>query len=302
MDIRINDQPIEFTLENEESLGDIISGIKTWLGDSGYRITSIEHDGKVINPDIVQSETWQQKPIAGISSINVTVLSPIEQYGQNLHTMYQYITLLNRALAAHNLALIEQLREELPQIINHIDEYVGGGSSYGKALEQLVGASGILDGELKPQVEKLQEFCSNLMIILSSRLNELTNPFDELKLTANALKEVVPKLPEVSILLQTGRDKEAMNSIIEFAEISEKLIRLYRVLKDRGYTGFEDTTIEDQSFSDFYNELNGIFRELEEAFNSRDSVLIGDLLEYEVAPRTEKLIAYISAIESEKEG
>ncbi|MDY7027373.1 MAG: hypothetical protein SVR04_03645, partial [Spirochaetota bacterium] len=217
MDIRINDQPIEFTLENEESLGDIISGIKTWLGDSGYRITSIEHDGTVINPDIVQSETWKQKPIAGISSINVTVLSPIEQYGQNLHTMYQYITLLNRALAAHNLALIEQLREELPQIINHIDEYVGGGSSYGKALEQLVGASGILEGELKPQVQKLQEFCSNLMIILSYRLNELTNPFDELKLTAKALKKVVPKLPEVSILLQTGRDKEAMNSIIEFA-------------------------------------------------------------------------------------
>ena len=302
VDIKINDQPIEFTLENEKNLGDIIEGVKTWLGETGFQITSIEHDGNVINPDIVQKETWEQEPISNITSINVTVLSPVEQYGQNLHTIYQFITLLSRGLAAGNMALINQLKEELPQIIEHLDEYIGPGGNYGKALEQLVKSSGVLDGELKPQVQKLKEFCGSLMIILGSRMNELTNPFEELKLTARALKEVVPKLPDVSVLLQTGRDREAMGSIIEFAEISEKLIRLYRVLKDQGYTQFEDTTIDNQGFSDFYSDLNGIFLELEEAFNSRDSVLIGDLLEYEVAPRTEKLIEYIDAIENIKEG
>jgi len=302
VDIRINDQPIEFTLENEKDLGDIITGIRAWLGETGYRITSIEHDGTVIDPDASSNEEWKQQSISDISKINVTVLSPIEQYGQNLHTIYQFITLLSRALAAHNLALIGQLKDELPHIIEHLDEYIGGGGNYGKALEQLVDAAGILEGEIKPQVQKLQDFCNNLMIILSARLSELTNPFEEVKLTAQALKEVLPKLPEVSVLLQTGRDREAMNSIIEFTEISEKLIRLYGVLRERGYKGFEDMTIDEQSFSEFYNELNGIFRELEEAFNSRDSVLIGDLLEYEVAPRTEKLIEYIAAIENDKEG
>jgi len=301
VDIRINEQPIEFTLEQEENLGDIVDGITTWLGDSGFRISSLEHDGKIIMPDAEETEQWKRKPLSDISAINVTILSPVEQYGQNLHTIYQYITLFSRALAAENLALIEQLKEELPQIINHLDEYIGSGGSYGQALEQLVEASGILEGVLKPQLQKLKDFCKNLMIILSSRLSELMNPLEELKQTAKALELVVPKLPNVSILLQTGRDKEAMGSIIDFAEISEKLIRLYRVLKDQGYTRFEETRIDDQSFSDFYKALNGVFLELEEAFNSRDSVLIGDLLEYEVAPRTEKLVEYIAALEKTEE-
>jgi hypothetical protein len=37
------------------------------------------------------------------------------------------------------------------------------------------------------------------------------------------------------------------------------------------------------------SELNPVLRDLVAAFDARDSVLIGDLLEYEIAPRMERI-------------
>jgi hypothetical protein len=44
-------------------------------------------------------------------------------------------------------------------------------------------------------------------------------------------------------------------------------------------------------------ELTPVLRELVAAFGSRDSVLIGDLLEYEVAPRMEKIAPLLEKTE-----
>ena len=52
----------------------------------------------------------------------------------------------------------------------------------------------------------------------------------------------------------------------------------------------------DDSLQDFYQELNGILTELLEAFDAKDSVLIGDLMEYEVAPRLEQLQTFLQEV------
>ena len=52
------------------------------------------------------------------------------------------------------------------------------------------------------------------------------------------------------------------------------------------------------SFEKYYNELNGFLKELIDAFQINDSVLIGDLLEYEIAPRLEGLIQFIERLKA----
>ena len=47
----------------------------------------------------------------------------------------------------------------------------------------------------------------------------------------------------------------------------------------------------------FFSDLNRILTELIEAFEAKDSVLIGDLLEYEVTPRLEGLERLTEALE-----
>ena len=48
--------------------------------------------------------------------------------------------------------------------------------------------------------------------------------------------------------------------------------------------------IDGKTCEEFYTELNGLLNDVLAAFDARDSVLIGDLFEYEIAPRVEALL------------
>jgi hypothetical protein len=84
-------------------------------------------------------------------------------------------------------------------------------------------------------------------------------------------------LKEVSLLLQTGRDKPAMEIVISFADNVQSLMDILPFLAP------------DPERARLLAELTPVLRELVAAFDSRDTVLIGDLLEYEIAPRMERI-------------
>ncbi len=295
MEIRINEEPISFTLEEEQTLGDVVEGIEKWLGNSGYLISSIEQDGTPVIMD--ETSSWEQILIAEIDTLDVTILSGAEQYVENLRTVYEYITLLQRSIASGNGEILNQLRDEHRFVIEQIDALLGS-EGYGAKLSELLSASGITEGNVKPQVQQLLSYCKNLAIILTGRIQEATQPFEELKKAANGLAELVPQLMEVPVLLQTGKDRTAMSYVIEFTEYSDKLIRINHLLREQKVLDIADITVDGRRFDLFYQEFNDILRELLEAFDSQDSVLIGDLLEYEVAPRVETLNRYIGEIEN----
>jgi hypothetical protein len=115
---------------------------------------------------------------------------------------------------------------------------------------------------------------------VSFRLQELQDPKAALKTLSGALAVCIEDVSEISILLQTGKDRQAMDTIVRFSELSQSLVRLVASI-------FPDNSNED--LETFYEELNGVLSELLEAFDAKDSVLIGDLMEYEIAPRLERL-------------
>jgi hypothetical protein len=289
---------MDITLENEETLGEVVHGVRAWLGDSSFAISSIEYDGTTVVPG--ENSGWEETELSSVETLNITVLSPGEQYAQDLHTIYQFVMLLHKALSAGNDKVLGELQKEAPYVINSLDEVLGKrASGYGKKLAELMEAAGVAAGELTPRVQDLLSFTKNLAIILEDRIREATAPLAELKNTATTLQELNPKLMDVSVLLQTGKDREAMNSVIEFTELAEKLIRIYRILERGALPDIAGIEVEGVRFDAFYKELNENLRELVEAFDAQDSVLIGDLLEYEVVPRTERLQRYIDTIEEE---
>jgi hypothetical protein len=295
VEIRINEKKIDFTLEEEKTLGEVLLGIRSWLGDSGFLVSSIEKNGESL--DLYDSAAWESSSVDETEVLDLTILSGPQQYVVNLHTVYQYIALLQRSIASGNGEILRQLKEEHGFVAANLDALLGA-EGYGARLLFLLQASGVEKADMKPQVQQLLSFCKNLSLILEGRIREATHPFEELKSAAAGLNTLVPQLLEVPVLLQTGKDETAMGFVIEFTEFSDKLIRINHILKEQKLLDFSDITVEHQRFDAFYEEFNGILRELLEAFDSQDSVLIGDLIEYEVVPRTEKLNAYIGAIEA----
>ena len=63
----------------------------------------------------------------------------------------------------------------------------------------------------------------------------------------------------------------------------------------------EDLQIGELTVKQFHDDLNAYLREATEALKKRDSVLLGDLLEYELAPRAEQESVIVAILMEEAE-
>ena len=59
MKIVLNNEEIDFTLEDEKTLGDVLSGIEKWIQKSGFNITSIRANGKTLL--LEEEKDWREK-------------------------------------------------------------------------------------------------------------------------------------------------------------------------------------------------------------------------------------------------
>jgi hypothetical protein len=76
-----------------------------------------------------------------------------------------------------------------------------------------------------------------------------------------------------------------MEAVVRFSELCQRLLGLLGRLGVPAVGG--------QAPREFFEALNRVLQELVSAFQARDTVLIGDLLEYEVAPRLRQLQAVL---------
>ena len=83
-----------------------------------------------------------------------------------------------------------------------------------------------------------------------------------------------------------------MNIVLHFTALMTKLTRLLPLVHFEK-PELEDVRIDGQTTQELTTGLNGMLTELAEAFEARDSVLIGDLLEYEIPPRVEQFITFL---------
>jgi hypothetical protein len=141
---------------------------------------------------------------------------------------------------------------------------------------------------------RFAEFCAELNAILSARLKEISDPAAEIKVLAPVLKKSLSDVGNIAVYLQTGQDNEAMGQLIKLIEILQKLIRLVYYLGEKTLLDLGIIEIGEEGISDFTASLNGHLRELTIAMESADSVLIGDLLEYEIEPR---ITAFLATLE-----
>ena len=134
--------------------------------------------------------------------------------------------------------------------------------------------------------------------MLSERLDEMTNPFTVLASSIKELELTSNEIKEVSVLLQTGQEQKAMAAIIEFADLSQRLLRILSSLEESSHISLKELKIGEERASSFFADFNGILREVLGAFDTRDTVLIGDLLEYEVAPRIELFLSFLREVQN----
>lgn len=300
MRLIINDEEVSYSLEHERTLGEVVQGIQTWLASAGFVITGLTADGRdLLQPGGGKSASggdrsssgggeWGTQDVGTVSALAVRATHTGDIRIAHWRAAEQWLQMLGEALSNLPAALpsggqgpLEELLEDLPRTVEGFEA-----NPFARPGSEAVNSfRAMFDGTGSSQVRSWSpergreavELVQRLQGLVRKRIDDATHPGEALARCAPLLRGSMGELKEVSLLLQTGRDRPAMETIIRFTDIAQSVMDLLPFLPP------------DLERSRLFAELTPVLRELVGAFGSRDSVLIGDLLEYEVAPRLEKL-------------
>lgn len=102
-------------------------------------------------------------------------------------------------------------------------------------------------------------------------------------------------LRDIPVQLQTGKDLTVMETINVF---SSNLQNLYRLIPLLSITGLppNEPVIDGVTLDAFPAEITPLLSDLLDGLKNHDTILVGDLSEYELAPRIERLGAALVAV------
>ena len=294
MDIVVNDTAIDFHLEGERTAGEVVTGLRHWMGEQGYVITMISVDGHPFTSEM------DVRDISRIGKMDVRAENLLEIRFERFATIHEYFSLLRSCIFEKNTDALSEVMAEYGYVRESLPDIFMEGSSgpVCVALDSLMEESGILTGGMPDREagERLIEHIDGMIETVAERMSELSDPREALRRAIGEMKALLPTLQEVSLLLQTGQDRKAMEHILRFTELSQRLVRLYPNLRQQGIFDTEAVEIDGMSFRDFYSGFDAVLEEMNDAFLHNDSVLIGDLLEYEIAPKLEVLNSLLDAV------
>jgi hypothetical protein len=280
LEIRINGEPLSFALEEERTLGEVVRSLERWLQASQLVICALRCGGRELL-DLPEGE-WSATPHSQVERLEVTARHASELRQANLETLREYLQAVRRFASSPDASCAEELREGHPLFVDSLKHHFSEAEVGG----ELADLSPLAAGSAGPDPESRRSLAAAAEALeqrIEARLRELEDPRSALRALSGELAAAAAGISEVSVLLATGRDRQAMEAILRFSDLSQRLLGVLRAAPAAQLGGLEPRA--------FFEELNRVLRELIDALQARDTVLIGDLLEYEVAPRLRRLEA-----------
>jgi len=265
MIIKINGKPLDYTLSNEKTLIEIVAGLEQWLSNSGHRLSEISVDGQDVDASMV--EEIFKKDIKTVKCIEVRTNSISELTTACIINLkrdidkYEKLNFDEKVKFFENWqesAQAQYISEEMPELYAYFTDTFSKGNIPVQTLRAIT--------------EEAQR--------------EVIEPVKELENLEPILNEICNKLTDLPLNIQTGKDLLAAKTIEIFSSITEKILRIFNQLNIQGYLlQIEKAKKIAHDFGDFKN----ILMELLEAYEKHDTIIIGDLAEYEASPKLKEL-------------
>ncbi len=122
---------------------------------------------------------------------------------------------------------------------------------------------------------------------------------DSIKQSFSALSqlfsELSAKMEEVPVALQSGKNKEVSEAIKKVADSIDQFCHI-AALATLFPQDFKETKIDGKQFTEFFNDFSPVLKDFETALENNDTVLIGDLSEYEICPRLKAISESLGVI------
>ena len=263
MKIRINGADADIRPDTEKTVGEILSVMESWLSGSGHRLSGLNVDGEMISAESM--EACFTREIDTIDTMDISTSSLPQLLAESLMHLLQD-TEEYEAAGFEEKALFAARWRESPQACMLAEQ----NPVFFEMAENVFSGRGI-DPE-------------SLRKLTVERLRELQDPSSEFGKLLPLVENICLRLEELPLDLQTGKDTRAADTISLFSGVTEKILRIINVLKMEGYPVGE-VSVNNMPINAYIAEFDSVLRQMLNAYEQRDIILVGDLAEYEMAPR-----------------
>lgn len=111
---------------------------------------------------------------------------------------------------------------------------------------------------------------------------------DNLKQIGNEFSSLIEPLKNIPVEMQSGKDSVAKQTIIKLSDVMNLFCSLLTWSSLFPET-FGALKVDNENISEFLSNFSQILNDFKDALENSDSVLIGDLAEYEICPRLESI-------------
>lgn len=261
MTIHINQIAVDFTLENERTLADLTSALRTWAHEQDLAILGILADGQALGAD-------DPTPLDQIHQIDVEAVPVGERDLARVAVVAKFFALVAHAATHNDGPLLSELRQEYASVRGALFPLLSVVESRLRSALEVLDAPWTDTGQV-------QKAASRLAVESEGRRLELQAPKQALLKTVQALVDSAKVATEVGALFQQGRDHDGF----------ERILALFNHWEDLARRTSAAGVDEIPRWQKFHRELQPFLQETEGALSSGDYVLLSDLLEYEILPR-----------------
>ncbi len=279
MKIFINGEEIEFEIENEKTAGDIIENILQFLESNKFIANQILLNDNQISYN--KKSEFDNIDIKNIESIKISAVSKDEYTLLEASKLLNDFRLLKKASESSSDYLIENFIENIEPIENLL--YI--------IIKQHIGLFDILKKLLseKPyEYSAITTISETIITVLKNLTEDIQFPDNSSKNIIDTLSNLKNEIENISVLIQTNKEKEAYDIIIMFSDLSNRLLNNLSRLKERGSISDDFLIDEETSLSKLINDFKSFLSEITDAMENSDTILTGDIFEYEIIPCIEK--------------
>lgn len=268
MNIIINKNIIDFKLESETTLGQILPDLLNHMSDSGYYNPIVKVDGVSIT---FHNNDWKDIAIDKICDLSLDARNVLE--------IEENINIIDNALFALEDTPSDM---DLTKLIKEWDLFCASLSfwlfdfHFDSSLFSTIKQLETIWSDVQKRTALSESGKSILNLAKKSlveKSRELDNPIAELLHTVNLLNADIENLDSLGSLFQKGNDSKAFNIVSSFTEHFQKFIRCQ--------TFIDDEEIIDV-LTDFISKTSEKLNELVKSLEVKNYTLASDLAEYEI--------------------
>lgn len=329
MEIFLNNQKLEFQLEREKNLKEVIESINDWLFEYGKVVDQIIINDNVYENSIESLEAFpiEKTKVLKLTTIDIDVLvrNSLAEVQNYLNTMVNILKTI-KDFSEEELDKIIYGTNWVYNILSKCDKLYKYSAQFNKKefnfveqMEKLKESADIIEKFLKNKdIKSCVDYINENLI---SQIEKWLDDIDKLiefsvgfkggfvidrEKVAKQIYNIIIKIPDILKLievtvvdLQSGEEKEAMKNIQVIIGTLESIVALLQIIKNTFSIDFNNIFLKDKSIEEINNELKIILNELAGAMENQDAVLIADLLEYEFHPRLEKYVEILKIVANE---